>query len=203
MRHADRARDLVGVSDLVSDLDHYLVSARALVSSLDSCFGSPRDDLARNLAHDLDRVSARTRVVIVFFSGPSVARDLALARDLASDLARDFELASALDRASALVSALDRARRAAASGASAVVTGGARPMPGRVPRRLVALAVWWLPVAQRPRYREEFGAELVELPHRARWGYALRLVASTWKLRTALVKAVHPSGGEQARRAER
>jgi hypothetical protein len=68
---------------------------------------------------------------------------------------------------------------------------------------LVALAVRLLPVAHRPRYREEFGVELVELPRRARWGYALRVFASAWKLREALVEAVRTSDGEPARRAER
>ncbi|PZS15402.1 MAG: hypothetical protein DLM60_17260 [Pseudonocardiales bacterium] len=63
-------------------------------------------------------------------------------------------------------------------------------MPGRAASGLVALAVRLLPVAQRPRYREEFGVELVELPRRQRWGYALRVLASAWKLRKALGEAV-------------
>jgi hypothetical protein len=121
----------------------------------------------------LDLVSAQVRVVIVFFSDPALARGLALARVLARDL----------------VSALDRARRCAAFGASAVVAGAT---PGRAARGLVVLAVRLLPVAQRPRYREEFGVELVELPRWSRWGYALRVVASAWELRRASVEGIGP-----------
>jgi hypothetical protein len=66
---------------------------------------------------------------------------------------------------------------------------------------LVVLAVRLLPVAQRPRYREEFGVELVELPRWSRWGYALRVVASAWEVRRALAEGVRASGGEPARRA--
>ncbi len=65
------------------------------------------------------------------------------------------------------------------------------------------MAVRLLPVAARPRYCEEFGAELGELPRRARWGYALRVVLGAWELREALVEAVRTSDGEPARPAER
>jgi hypothetical protein len=91
----------------------------------------------------------------------------------------------------------------AARGVSAVAADGARPMPSRATRGLVALAVWLLPVAQRLRYREEFGVELGELPRWARWRYALRVLVSAWELREALVEAVRTSDGESARRAER
>ncbi len=115
----------------------------------------------------------------------------------ASDLVCDLDRARVLARD--LVSALDRARRCAAFGASAVVAGA---MPGRTARGLVVLAMRLLPVAQRSRYREEFGVELVELPRWSRWGYALR-VASAWELRRALVEGVRASGGEPARRVGR
>jgi hypothetical protein len=68
---------------------------------------------------------------------------------------------------------------------------------------LIALAVRLLPVVQRARYREEFGVELVELPRRQRWGYALRVLAGAWELRKALIEAVRTSDGEPARRVER
>jgi hypothetical protein len=76
-------------------------------------------------------------------------------------------------------------------------------MPGRVSRGLVVLAVRLLPVAQRRRYRAEFGVELVELPRRARWGYALRVLVSAWELRASLIEAVRTADGEPARRVER
>lgn len=146
--------------------------------------------LDRALALDLDRISAR---------------DLALARTLARDLActLDLDRVRALDRARALVSALDSAQQCAPSRVDAVVARGAGSTPGWVSWRLIALAVRLLPVAQRPRYRGEFGVELVELPRQKRWGYALRVLASAWELRKALIEAVRTSNGEPARRAER
>ena len=60
-----------------------------------------------------------------------------------------------------------------------------------------------LPVAQRLRYREEFGDELAELPRSQRCGYALRVLARAWQLRRALVETVRTSDGEPVHRAER
>jgi hypothetical protein len=76
-------------------------------------------------------------------------------------------------------------------------------MPGRVIRGVVGLALRLLPVAQRPRYREEFGDELAELPRSQRCGYALRVLARAWQLRRALVETVRASDGESVRRVER
>ncbi len=135
------------------------------------------------------RVSAFPSVsafVSAFVSALDLDRALALANALVLDFDRDLALVDALDRARVR----DRARRSAASGAGAVVVGGARAMPGRTTRGLIALAVWLLPVGQRPRYHAEFGVELVELPRRQRWGYALRVLASALELRRALVVAV-------------
>jgi hypothetical protein len=88
------------------------------------------------------------------------------------------------------------------SDASAVVVRGARP-PGRITRGLIALAVRLLPIAQRPRYGEEFGVEFSELPRRQRGGYALRVLANAWELRRALVETVCTPDGEPARQVER
>lgn len=68
---------------------------------------------------------------------------------------------------------------------------------------MVGLAVRLLPVAQRPRYREEFGDELTELPRSQRCGYALRVLVRAWQLRRALVETVRTSDGESVRRVER
>jgi hypothetical protein len=88
--------------------------------------------------------------------------------------------------------------------AKAVVADGAWSTPGGVSRWLVTLAVRLLPVAQRPRYCEEFRVELVELPRRERLGYSLRVLARAWELRRALVESVRTPDGAIARRvAER
>ncbi len=92
----------------------------------------------------------------------------------------------------------------ATHGERAVVAGGARSMPDRVSRGLVTPAVWVLPVSHRSRYRAEFRVELVELPRRERLGYSLRVRASAWELRRALVEAECTPDGATARRvAER
>ncbi len=55
--------------------------------------------------------------------------------------------------------------------------------------RLTDLALRCLPTVQRPRYREEWRAELHELadgPRRTQWCYALKLLATAWPLRRAL-----------------
>jgi hypothetical protein len=91
----------------------------------------------------------------------------------------------------------------AALGTRAGAAGGIRSTPGRSTRRLVALAVRLLPIVDRTRYREEFGVELVDLPRKQQWGYALQALARAWELRKALVEAVRTSDGEPARQTER
>jgi hypothetical protein len=84
-----------------------------------------------------------------------------------------------------------------------VAAGGVWSIPGRVPGRLVALAVWLLPVSERSRYRAEFGADLVELPCRERLGYSVRVLGGAWELRWALRAAARTGDGAAARRAKR
>lgn len=64
------------------------------------------------------------------------------------------------------------------------------------------MAVWLLPATQRPRYDAEFRGELVELRRRNRWGHALRVLASAWELRRALIEAARTADGDVARRTE-
>lgn len=154
-------------------------------------------DFAFDLAPELDRDLALDRDLDLT-SVLALDLDLNRARDLTSVLALDLALASALARARVR----DRNRRLAASGAGAVGAGGAPSMPGRARRGVLALAVRLLPVAQRPRYRDEFEVELVELPRRQRWGYALRVLVRAWELRRALVEAMRTVESEPARRAE-
>jgi hypothetical protein len=135
------------------------------VTRADVCVSVGDRAHARDLVCDLERY---------LVSAPTLVCDLD--RHVVSDRARAHDLVRDL------VSARDRARRCAAFRASAVVAGA---MPGRAARGLVVLAVRLLPVAQRPRYREEFDVELVELPQWSRWGYALRVVASAWELAAA------------------
>ncbi|MGH3804261.1 MAG: hypothetical protein ACRDTD_29825, partial [Pseudonocardiaceae bacterium] len=169
-------------------------------------------ELALNLAGDLARDLDVARELAL-----NLARDLDRARDLACDLARDLarDLAHARDHNHDLASDLDRAHALASALAGSIVdldhgapraravVACARSMPGQVSRGLVALAVLMLPVAQRSRYRAEFHVELVDLPRRERWGYALRVLASSWELRLALIEAVCSPDGATARRAER
>lgn len=71
-----------------------------------------------------------------------------------------------------------------------------RAKPGQRPRQLtgasrrarsaVSLAVHLLPPADRERYREEFAAELADLPRCDQAPYALRLVTRSWSLRQPL-----------------
>jgi hypothetical protein len=212
--------------DLASALDHHLTHAHS--RDLDRARVLARDfDLARTRAHARARSYGRicaydaTRVN-AFGSARVLARDLDLACaqanalvdaldracDLARDIARDLANVSALDRvrARAIADDITHARRSFASSvpsvASTGVASGTRSTPGRVTRSLVALVVWLQPAAQRPRYREEFGVELVELSRWRRLGYALRLLASAWELRCTLVEAMPTSDDEPARRAD-
>lgn len=63
----------------------------------------------------------------------------------------------------------------------------ARPArPGRRTRCATGLAVRLLPPADRDRYREEFAAELADLPRADQAPYAIRLVFRAWSLRCSL-----------------
>lgn len=71
-----------------------------------------------------------------------------------------------------------------------------RAKPGRRPRQLTgvsrrarsatSVAVHLLPPADRERYREEFAAELADLPRCDQAPYAFRLVTRSWSLRRSL-----------------
>ncbi len=182
------ANALALARDLASDLDN----AEVLVGTLARANALARalaDAGALDLAHaiDLDLALNHTRDLAC-----ALARDIAreVARDLARDLARDI-VRDLVD--------LDPM----AHWARAVVAGGAGSMPGRVSGGLVALAVRLMPVAQQRRYHDELCGELVELPSRERWGYALRLLAGAWELRRALVEAACTPDGAAPRRAKR
>ncbi len=201
-----RANTLANALTLARDLASDLDNAEVLVGTLAL---ARVNDLANALANasaltlDLARARARDHTLDLDLD-LNLNHSRALARALASDLARDG--ASNLDLALAHASDLVRDLvdlDPAAHWARAVAAGGARSMPGRVSRGLVALAVRLLPVAQRSRYCGEFRAELVELPSRERLGYSLRVLVGGWELRRALVEAVRTPDGTAARRAER
>lgn len=173
--------------------------------------------LARDLASDLDNAEV---LVGTLARTNALARALtdagALDLDRASDLDRAFHhthaLARALARGTARDLACDRAHDLArdlaeldptAHWTRAVVAGGAGSTPGRMSRGLVVLAVRLLPIAARLRYRDELCGELIELPCRARWGHALRVLACGWQLRRAVVEAICTPDGAASRRAKR
>lgn len=201
--------------DLAHDLINHLTCAFYLDVSLDRYLDCYPDlvhahGLARELAdaHDLDHARKLDRkLALVLDRTRYRAHELALGREL--DLTIDLDLARghareldrALDRARELVREL--ANRSVVLGASTESTVAACAMPGRAIWGVVGLAVRLLPVDQRPRYREEFGVELTDLPRRRRCGHALRLLAHAWELRRALVVAMRTADGEPARRAER
>ncbi|HEX8759206.1 MAG TPA: hypothetical protein VF734_04350 [Pseudonocardiaceae bacterium] len=213
---------------LVIALDRARTGARTLAHALGSAravdrAGALDHAVNRALIRVLDRVLVRAEALdrVLGLDQPSelgyalmcvhdLVRDLALARDLARARARglriDFGRVS-LARGPTfdfLDLGLSFVRRSAASDAIAVVVDRADSLPGgRATRGLVALALRLLPAAQRPRYREEFSLELAELPRPQRCSYALRVLASAWGLRKALIEAVRTADDELARRAER
>lgn len=176
------ANALTRARDLASDLDNAGVPVGTLTRA-NTLARTLADASALNLDHTLDLNRSRN-----------------LVRDLASALASSRD-ARAL--AHALVRELVDLDPAAHWARAAVAGGGARSMPGRVPRGLVALAARLLPAPQRPRYHAEFRVELLELSSWERWGYAWRVLARSWELRRALVEAVCTPDGPARRAAER
>lgn len=156
-------------------------------------------DRALGLANDLSRAR-------VLYHHRDLAGVLVLAldraRDLARDLARDRDFAAIYNCALKLICDLERARDLHL-GVREAARGAGRSMPGRVPRGAVALATRMLPAEERPRYREEFRVELIELPRLERLRYALRVLTHAWELRRVLTGAVRAPVGSPARRAER
>jgi hypothetical protein len=148
-----------------------------------------------------DCARARARALV---RDRALVRGLALDRALARDLARSIDLDLDVDLARAGPRALDRdLHHSVLVRGSTDTAAVARAMPAPAIRGIVGLAVRWLPVAQRPRYREEFSNELAELPRSLQREYALRVLVHAWGLRRALVEMVRTSDGEPVRRAER
>ncbi len=94
--------------------------------------------------------------------------------------------------ARALADARDRGRYSDRERVRALVYTCARYVEHHCakPRKMVVtLAVRLVPVAQRPRYHEEFLGEMAELRPREQCSYALRVLAGAWELRRELVEA--------------
>lgn len=58
--------------------------------------------------------------------------------------------------------------------------------PSRPAMILVGITLWMLPAAVRPRYSEEFRAEVMGMRRWRQLMYALRLVTRSWELRRCL-----------------
>ena len=199
------ARDLIFALDRALDFAHEFAHDLAHVR-----------DLLDNLLHDLAHDHVRD-LVLALDRAHDLALDLDCALDCARDLARDLthDLTHDLDfdpdrapdftltRALELERARARARDLHSASQLEAATGAGSSTPARLPRGVVALATRILPVRERPRYREEFRDELVELPRHERLGYALRLLGHAWQLRCVLTHAVRSPDGSPARRAER
>lgn len=65
----------------------------------------------------------------------------------------------------------------------------------RAPRQLVYLSVRMQPRAHRDRYLRELMAELYVLPGSQQLGYATRVLAESWALRSALTEPAPASSG--------
>jgi hypothetical protein len=66
-------------------------------------------------------------------------------------------------------------------------------------KAVLTLAVWALPKGHRPRYRQEFGTELRELPAGERLGYALSVLVHAPRLRSALAGTTTPAAAQVKR----
>lgn len=157
-------------------------------------------DLALNRAVHLDQdPTAPARIL-------NVALDLDFALDralenaaglhLIRNRARELESALDVDRATDLAHSIRSAAQAE------TVTDGVYLKSGRVSRGLVALAVQMLPAPQRPRYRAEFRADLVELPRWEALKYAYQVLVTVWKLRQALVESMRTAPDAAAQTVE-
>lgn len=78
---------------------------------------------------------------------------------------------------------------------------GPRGLDSKAAHRLMAVAVWVVPVADRPRYGQEFGVELEEITlagggRFTQLAYATRLVLCAWHLRAELLSP-HRRGAVQ------
>ncbi len=178
------ARDLAADLDLDLDCDRGLAGglARHLAAVLDSAS-------ARTAVLPLDRDLVRSRALgQVLLDARDSAAALALAldsahhRDLAGTLARDLGpvRAHARDLVRTVAAAFDLAspdRQHVAEPIRSV----SRPI-----RTMVAIAVRVLPADERPRWKEEFKAELGDLVMWRRFPYAARLLSQAISLRRGL-----------------
>ena len=176
--------DLIKVLDqnLRLHLDLILGSARS---------GSGKSDFFRVVDRALDLNLDLDRIL-----GSFVGVDRVL------DCAQDLKSALDVEHAAYLATTVAHSLQSAASEVEVSAADGANPMPGPVPRGLVALATRMLPAPQRPRYRAEFRVELVDLPRQERLAYAGRVLAGAWELRRVLVEAERNAESAAARSAE-
>jgi hypothetical protein len=70
--------------------------------------------------------------------------------------------------------------------------------PDRVPARLVELAARLLPAEHRYRYRQEFLAELYDMPQARQVRHATQVLSRAWVLRAALRQPAPATIGEAA-----
>ncbi len=186
----DQARDLVG--DLVRDLDkalgtgypvhrdHALNRAAAAARDLDHALGLALGALDGDYAPDR-----------------AAARDLDPSQDLASALASALTSYHALVRTMTNYPELARDRAFAVARYCDLARGLARyldhlsvaPVDAE---SVVEAAVRWLPLAWQSRYREEYRAELAELPPDERDEYARQVLADVLELRKELTETEGP-----------
>ena len=182
----DLASALARDHDLPLDIAHDLARALARDLAHDRDLAGD-DDLAR--ARELDRTLARARELdrllvhnrsyaLVSARSSALAHARALAARLASDLAHSYECALGLDRVSS---------SGAAPGQQGTVV---RVAPSA--RRLLAVAGWLLPAADRARYSEEYSSELWDIAHagarrRHQFQYAIRQTLRLVQLRSAVL----------------
>jgi hypothetical protein len=175
-----RARDLADALAPVGDLATEVANACGRTRE-------PAGERAYALAADLVTMSARADALTdVIDQARDGTSGLTLAHGLAVGFARD--LAVAVHRARELARLFPDDAAAATDPSKRRDAGGAR--------RLVAVAGRLLPPADRPRYVEEFRAELWDLAEvgTGRWGqiaHAARLLTRAWGLRRELT-APHP-----------
>jgi hypothetical protein len=137
--------------------------------------------LTRAFALDLDRAVATARALDLDLDP---ARAIARARHL--DRSRQMSRGPAHGHRPAVThpDSLDRSPEHRQDDAAARRPG---LKPARNARRAVGLAVRLLPAANRPRYREEFLAELADVTgNRQRASHLVRVLCTTWTLRREL-----------------
>jgi len=133
--------------------------------------------LDRSLAHDL---AVELRREIERTKDPRLHHLHELACVLESTLERNLMATSSFDPTVTMADLLAREL-------DGVVHA---PVPSRTRcRRLVGLAVTFLPVGHQARYEEEFRAELADLPAHKQVPHAIRLVTRSLVLRRALLDA--------------